>query len=109
MDGALVVVNGRNELTQTGGWQDRQDQAGRRLDRVEAARADAGMSKVQHRHGLSKSRGLGLMSTLLYGVAPYDPATFGAVVVMLAVVALAACGIPARRAIRIPLSVALRS
>jgi len=50
-----------------------------------------------------------LMSSLLYGVAPYDPATFGAVVVMLALVALAACGIPARRAIRIPLSAALRS
>ncbi len=50
-----------------------------------------------------------LMSTLLYGVAPYDPATFGAVVAVLALVALVACGIPARRAIRIPLSIALRS
>jgi len=56
--------------------------------------------------GLGAAR---LMSSLLYGVAPYDPATFGAVVVMLALVALAACGIPARRAIRIPPSVALRS
>jgi putative ABC transport system permease protein len=50
-----------------------------------------------------------LMSTLLYGVAPYDPATFGAVVAVLALVVLAACGIPARRAMRIPLSIALRS
>jgi hypothetical protein len=45
----------------------------------------------------------------LFGVAPYDPLTFGAVVAVLALVALAACGIPARRAIRIPPSVALRS
>src|SRR5579871_103041 len=50
-----------------------------------------------------------LMSSLLYGVAPDHPATFGAVVVILVVVALAACGIPARRAVRIPLSDALRS
>jgi predicted permease len=56
--------------------------------------------------GLGAAR---LMSSLLFGVAPYDPLTFGAVVAVLALVALAACGIPARRAIRIPPSVALRS
>jgi len=50
-----------------------------------------------------------LMSSLLYGVAPYDPVTFGAVVAVLASVALAACGIPARRAIRIAPATALRS
>jgi predicted permease len=50
-----------------------------------------------------------LMSSLLFGVAPYDPLTFGAVVAVLALVALAACGIPARRAIRISPSIALRS
>jgi len=50
-----------------------------------------------------------LMSSLLYGVAPYDPVTFGAVVAVLALVALAACGIPARRAIRIAPATALRS
>jgi putative ABC transport system permease protein len=50
-----------------------------------------------------------LMSSLLFGVAPDDPATFGAVVIVLALVALAACGIPARRAIRTPPTIALRS
>ncbi|HYL75066.1 MAG TPA: ABC transporter permease, partial [Bryobacteraceae bacterium] len=56
--------------------------------------------------GLGAAR---LMSSLLYGVAPYDPVTFGAVVAVLALVALAACGIPARRAIRIAPATALRS
>jgi len=56
--------------------------------------------------GLGAAR---LMSSLLFGVAPYDPLTFGAVVAVLTLVAVAACGIPARRAIRIPPSIALRS
>ena len=56
--------------------------------------------------GLGAAR---LMSSLLFGVAPDDPLTFGAVVAVLTLVALTACGIPARRAIRIPPSMALRS
>jgi ABC-type antimicrobial peptide transport system permease subunit len=56
--------------------------------------------------GLGSAR---LMSSLLYGVVPYDPVTFGGVVAVLALVALAACGIPARRAIRIAPATALRS
>jgi ABC-type antimicrobial peptide transport system permease subunit len=62
--------------------------------------------------GVGLPAGLGaarLMSSLLFGVAPYDPLTFGAVVAVLALVALAACGIPARRAIRIAPAAALRS
>jgi putative ABC transport system permease protein len=55
--------------------------------------------------GLGAAR---LMRSLLFGVAPYDPLTFGAVVALLTVVALAACGIPARRALRIPPSIAVR-
>ena len=42
-----------------------------------------------------------LMSSLLFGVKPYDPATFGAAAVVLALTALLACYIPARRATRI--------
>jgi ABC-type antimicrobial peptide transport system permease subunit len=39
-----------------------------------------------------------LMGELLYGVAPHDPAVFGAVVAIIAFVGLAACWLPARRA-----------
>ena len=49
-----------------------------------------------------------LMTSLLFEVTPTDPAVFSAVVVVLAFVALAACYIPARRALDVPPTVALR-
>ena len=49
-----------------------------------------------------------LMEKLLYGVTATDPATFAAVAMLLAIVALAACYIPSRRAIRLDPLVALR-
>jgi putative ABC transport system permease protein len=55
--------------------------------------------------GLALTR---LMSSLLYGVTPGDLLTFGSVSLLVLVVALVACSIPARRAMRVDPIVALR-
>jgi predicted permease len=49
-----------------------------------------------------------LMSHQLFGVSAHDPLTFGGVAVLLIIVTVAACYIPARRAIRVDPVAALR-
>jgi putative ABC transport system permease protein len=50
-----------------------------------------------------------LMKALLFGVSETDPATFAAIVLLLATIAFVACWIPARRATKVDPMIALRA
>ena len=60
--------------------------------------------------GLAGALALGrVMGSLLYQTKPIDPAVFGAVTALLAVIALIACWLPARRATKVNPIIALRA
>jgi ABC-type antimicrobial peptide transport system permease subunit len=50
-----------------------------------------------------------VVATEIYGVRPLDPLVLASVMALLAIVALVACAVPARRAMRVDPIVALRS
>ena len=59
--------------------------------------------------GLAGAAGIStLMQSLLFGVAPVDPAAYGVATAVLAAIAAAACAVPALRATRVDPLVALR-
>ena len=49
-----------------------------------------------------------VFASLLYGVSPTDPMTFAAVGVLMLIISLTACYVPARRALRVDPLIALR-
>jgi ABC-type lipoprotein release transport system permease subunit len=50
-----------------------------------------------------------LLEGLLYGISPLDPTSYALVAITLAAIALAACGVPTLRAVRVDPLLALRA
>jgi len=50
-----------------------------------------------------------VLASLLFGLSPYDPASFAVASAALFAIALAACYVPARRALRVEPTTALRT
>jgi ABC-type lipoprotein release transport system permease subunit len=59
--------------------------------------------------GITNYGTISLRATEIYGVRPLDPLVLASVMGLLAMVALGACAVPARRAMRVDPIVAMRS
>jgi ABC-type antimicrobial peptide transport system permease subunit len=75
----------------------------RRLDVLRMVLQDGARMRIVAALGLTR-----LMASMLFGVKPTDPITFGLVAVVLCGIALLASYVPARRAARVDPMVALR-
>ena len=102
---ALVVLGGRRLKTGV-----RMALGAERLDVWRMVLADgARLTLVGVGIGAAAALGLTrLMSSMLFGVKPTDPLTFASVALLLCAIALLACCLPARRAMRVDPMVALR-
>ena len=86
----------------------------RRFDRMGRLIGDEKMRRLMNAHvmviGLGGAMALaGVIRAQLFGVEPTDPVTLGAVSVGLLLIALLACYLPARRALRINPAAVLRA
>ena len=69
-----------------------------------------GMAVIGIGLGVAGALGLSrLVASLLFGVSPADPVTFGVVAVVIALVAVVACVVPTRRATRVDPLMAIRT
>ncbi len=69
-----------------------------RLDRLTASSVENERFRTSLLAGSPRSH---LVRSLLFGVAPYDPATYGTGAAGLGLVAVLACAVPASRAVRV--------
>ena len=86
---------------------------GARRQRQPVQRCSCGAASADRHRARRRRRpaagGMRLLSALLFGVSPFDPLTYGAVILALASVALLATWLPARQATRMDPSTALRA